>query len=281
MKVFSTTDKIKSAILKARKDGLSIGLVPTMGALHEGHLTLLQRSLDENDISVCSIFVNPIQFNNSKDLEKYPRSLDADLEKLESEGCDMVFTPDVDEMYPEGEVNEKYDFGHLERVMEGKYRPGHFNGVATVVKRLFEICTPHRAYFGEKDFQQLMIIRALVEMHDMDVDVVACPIIREKDGLAMSSRNARLSDSERETAPEIYRVLKWIRDESGKHAISHVLDYARRRLNSLPGMKVEYLVIVNEVTLIPVKSWHGARKMRVFVAVHLGDVRLIDNLGIR
>jgi len=247
-----------------------------MGALHEGHLSLLRQSNADNDISICSIFVNPIQFNNEGDLKEYPRTLDNDYKKLEESDCDLVFAPSVDEMYP-GEVTDTYDFGQLERVMEGAHRPGHFNGVAVVVKRLFEICSPHRAYFGEKDFQQLMIIRALVALENIAVEIIGCPIIREPDGLAMSSRNLRLSEEEREYAAYINKALSKISERAGKKPIEEFLRIFTDRLNSLPGMEVEYLTIADESTLLPVQTWDEAEHIRVFIATFLGDVRLIDN----
>ena len=280
MNIYSTKDEIGKAVKDARDKGLKVGFVPTMGALHRGHLSLLDRARAENNISVCSIFVNPIQFNNPDDLKKYPRNPDADHRMLETAGCDLVFSPSVEEMYPEGEVREQYEFGHLNEVMEGAHRPGHFNGVAVVVKRLFDICMPHRAYFGEKDFQQLMIIRALVAMNDLPVEIVGCPIIREEDGLAMSSRNVRLSPEERAIAPRIYETLLMIREDAGKKPLEHVMHLAERRLNALPGMRVDYLQLVNEATLLPAGSWVSARDLRVFAAVYLGEVRLIDNLKI-
>jgi pantoate--beta-alanine ligase len=280
MNIYSTKGEIGKAVKEARDKGLKVGFVPTMGALHRGHLSLLKRAREENDLSLCSIFVNPIQFNNPHDLEKYPRNPEADHQMLEEAGCDMVFSPTVEEMYPEGEVKEHYDFGHLNEVMEGAHRPGHFNGVAVVVRRLFDICMPHRAYFGEKDFQQLMIIRSLVAMNKLPVEIVGCPIIREDDGLAMSSRNMRLSPEERAIAPRIYETLLMIREEAGKKPLRHVLHLAERRLNALPGMKVEYLLMANEATLLPARSWISARNLRIFVAVYLGEVRLIDNLKI-
>ena len=250
-----------------------------MGALHEGHLSLLRHSIAENDLTVCSIFVNPIQFNNKQDLEKYPRTLEEDFNKLEEAGCDLVFAPSVEEMYP-GEIEENYDFGDLERVMEGAHRPGHFNGVAVVVKRLFEICTPHRAYFGEKDFQQLRIIQSLVEQENMPIEIIGCPIIREKDGLAMSSRNVRLSAQERKVAPSIYESLKFIRTHVGDRPVDELLSSEKEKLNHLPGMKIEYLVIADEDTLEPVNTWDETKKLRAFIATFLGDIRLIDNLKV-
>lgn len=279
MKVFETISGIRNEILKLRGQGKTIGFVPTMGALHQGHLSLLNRSLSECDVSVVSIFVNPIQFNNKHDLEKYPRTLDDDCRKLEPAGCNIVFAPSVDEMYPE-EANEHYDFGQLEKVMEGKHRPGHFNGVAVVVKRLFEICLPHKSYFGEKDFQQLMIIKALVEMEKLPVEVIGCPIIREPDGLAMSSRNIHLSSADRMIAPEIYKVLKWIREMAGEYSPASVVAEALVKINSLPGMEAEYIQIADEQTLLPINKWGEAKNIRIFVATFLGGIRLIDNLKV-
>jgi len=279
MKVCKNIKEINSAISALKEDGRTIGFVPTMGALHAGHLSLLGRSVHENDINVSSIFVNPIQFNNKQDLEKYPRTLEDDCSKLEKAGCDIVFAPSVEEMYP-GEVIESYDFGELERVMEGAHRPGHFNGVAVVVKRLFDICMPHKAYFGEKDFQQLMIIKALVEQENIPVEVIGCPIIREPDGLAMSSRNVRLSLEERKIAPEIFKTLQWIAHQARKEKVKVVLEGAENKLNALPGIKVEYIQLAEENTLLPLRKWGETAKARVFAALFLGDVRLIDNLEI-
>lgn len=279
MRVLNTIKETKETILKLREEGKSIGFVPTMGALHAGHISLLEESIMYNDVTVVSIFVNPIQFNNKADLEKYPRNLEEDCNKLEAAGCDLVFAPTVEEMYPE-QADEKYDFGELERVMEGAHRPGHFNGVAVVVKRLFDICTPHRAYFGEKDFQQLMIIKALVAMEEIPVEIIGCPIIREDDGLAMSSRNVRLTSEERKLAPFIYRSLLKVRKRAYRNDLTSILDRMKNKLNSLPGMKVEYLLVADEDTLEPVDDWHDADNLRVFIATFLGDIRLIDNLKV-
>lgn len=279
MKVLKTIEETKDTILRLREEGKSVGFVPTMGALHEGHLSLLSESISDNDVSVVSIFVNPIQFNNKEDLKKYPRTLEEDCEKLKDAGCDIVFAPSAEEMYPE-EAEEKYDFGKLERVMEGAHRPGHFNGVAVVVKRLFDICTPHRAYFGEKDFQQLVIIRALVEMENIPLEIIACPIIRESDGLAMSSRNVRLSSDERKVAPAIYNSLKNIIEQKLINSASKCLRSEMEKLNAMPGMQVEYLLLADENTLEAVQDWDENRNLRVFIATFLGDIRLIDNLKV-
>ena len=279
LKVLTTIKETKDTILKLREEGKSIGFVPTMGALHEGHLSLLAASISDNDVSVVSIFVNPIQFNNSADLEKYPRTLEDDCKKLKEAGCDLVFAPSVEEMYPE-EAGEKYDFGELERVMEGAHRPGHFNGVAVVVKRLFDICIPHRAYFGEKDFQQLMIIKALVNMESIAVEIMGCPIIREYDGLAMSSRNMRLLPEERNLAPAIYTSLLKIKEMAFKSNMNEVVKGQVNKLNSIAGMHVEYLIVADEDSLKPVCDWHEGDNLRVFIATFLGDIRLIDNLKV-
>ena len=280
MVVYTSIKDIQSAIRQHKADGLSIGFVPTMGALHRGHISLLEQSIKENDINVVSIFINPIQFNNKQDLEKYPRTLEDDCKKLEEAGCDIVFAPSAGEMYPE-EVKEHYDFGQLEKVMEGEHRPGHFNGVAVVVKRLFDICMPHKAYFGEKDFQQLAIIKALVEQENMPLEIIGCPIIREEDGLAMSSRNVRLSPQERSIAPEIFKSLNWIKQQAGDRSIGEIVILAEEKLNAMPGMKVEYICIADEDTLMPVQNWDEADNIRAFIALFMGDVRLIDNLKIK
>ena len=277
MKIYNNINDLQFAILEYRAQAKSIGFVPTMGALHDGHISLLKKSVEENDISLVSIFVNPIQFNNPEDLKKYHRTPEDDSKLLQVNGCDIVFAPSVTEMYPD-KVSEHYDFGFLENIMEGQHRPGHFNGVAVVVKRLLDICMPHKAYFGEKDFQQLMIIRALVEKEDIPVEIVACPIIREADGLAMSSRNVRLSLEERIIAPEIYRTLKWIRKQWDKEELDRVLYRAEEKLNALPGIEVEYIQIADERSLQEINSWNESKNARIFIALFLGEVRLIDNL---
>jgi pantoate--beta-alanine ligase len=256
--------------------GRKIGFVPTMGALHTGHIDLIERAARENDLSGCSIFVNPIQFNNPEDLAKYPRDIDRDLALLEKSGCGLVFVPSVEEMYP-GPVKEKYDFGKLEKVMEGAHRPGHFNGVAVVVKRLFEIFQPDRAYFGEKDFQQLRIIQALVDKENIPVEIVPCPTVRETDGLAMSSRNQRLSPEERTIAPEIYKTLVMARDLAKIISVEEVKMIAAARLEH-KGFKPDYFEIADSSSLQPVNSWDEAPEVIACIAAYLGAVRLIDNM---
>ncbi len=272
-----TIAETRNAIENQISEGKTIGFVPTMGALHDGHLALVRHAAEENNFVVVSIFVNPIQFNNQDDLAKYPRTLESDIEKLEGTGCKLVFAPSAEEMYPEPDLTE-FDFGHLDKVMEGRFRPGHFKGVAIVVKKFFEIVTPHKAYFGEKDFQQLTIIRKMVEMHQMPVEVVACPIVREADGLAMSSRNIRLTDEERREGTAIYKALSgvaesysWLIPEGVKHLVWG-------EINDSPYFRVEYVDVVDSETLLPVEDWMDVNHAVVCVAAFIGSVRLIDNI---
>ncbi|MEJ5302964.1 MAG: pantoate--beta-alanine ligase [Bacteroidales bacterium] len=279
-KIIRTRAEAADFAASVRFSGKTMGFVPTMGALHEGHLSLVRKALQENDYCVTSIFVNPIQFNNREDLEKYPRTPERDLQMLEEAGCQAVFMPSVDEMYPE-EVNEHYDFGHLDKVMEGAFRPGHFNGVAIVVKRLFEIIQPHKAYFGEKDYQQLAIIRELVRRYQIPVKIVACPIVREDDGLAMSSRNMRLSAEDRRKAPQIYQTLLTARQLAKEHDVAFVKNWVLETLKSIEGFEPEYFEIASGETLLPVNHWDEADTVMGFVVVWLGGVRLIDNIELR
>ena len=264
---------------KQREKGLKVGFVPTMGALHDGHLTLVRRSKRENDLTVCSIFVNPIQFNNKGDLAKYPRNLRQDSQLLEESGCDLLFAPETTEMYPEVEqVTLNVDFGVLDKVMEGKFRPGHFKGVAIVVKKLFDIVRPARAYFGKKDFQQLAVISHLVNMLQIPVEIVPCETIREVDGLAMSSRNARLTATERNLAPTIYRILGEVREKAGKKPVGELKAWAIEKIQENPAFRVEYFEIGDKESLMPVESWNDKVRAMAFVALFLGEVRLIDNI---
>lgn len=278
MQFFELIDPTRQWLEQARQTGRSIGFVPTMGALHKGHIALAERAKKENDMVGCSIFVNPIQFDNPEDLEKYPRTLDEDLRMLREAGCDLVFAPSAGEMYP-GPVTEKFNFGPLERVMEGKFRPGHFNGVAVVVKKLFDIFTPDRAYFGEKDFQQLRIIQEMVRMQNLSLEIVPCPTIREADGLAMSSRNRRLSVGERAVAPEIYKAMLEVKEKAGSISVTNAKDMASKRL-AKAGFMPEYVEISAVSDLQPVEDWNYKIPTRIFVACFLGKVRLIDNLEI-
>lgn len=273
----NTIKALQEALKKVRKEGKTVGFVPTMGALHEGHIKLVDHASEENDIVVVSIFVNPIQFNNKEDLEKYPRDVQGDINKLEKHHTNYVFAPSVNEMYPE-EVTKQYDFGALEEVMEGKFRPGHFKGVAAVVHRLFEIVHPDKAYFGEKDFQQLAIIRKLVEKENLSVKIKGIPTIRESDGLAMSSRNQRLTQEERKKAPLIYQSLLTSSEKKNKETVEDLKRYVIETLNK-NGFSVEYFEIVDSQDLQPVSNWNEADSLHGCIAAFLGNVRLIDNIA--
>lgn len=276
---FSTVSAIKNFLNNNKNREKIIGFVPTMGALHDGHLSLVRKSLSENDITVVSIFVNPIQFNNQDDLKKYPRTLKVDLEKLQDIGCDVVFTPDYDEVYP-NEVTERFDFGDLERVMEGKHRPGHFNGVAIVVKRLFEIIEPQRAYFGEKDYQQLLIIKALVEKQQFPITIVPVEIVREPHGLAMSSRNELLSPKARQEAGVIYKVLMEVKNMFPDEKPSEIREYVKKQFEQKPDFMLEYFEIADSATLQCVSEKKSFDDIRAFIVAHIENVRLIDNISL-
>ncbi|MCF6169618.1 MAG: pantoate--beta-alanine ligase [Bacteroidales bacterium] len=277
MLTFSKIKDTQSFLENERKHGRSIGFVPTMGALHDGHLELMRRAKNENDLLVVSVFVNPLQFNNAEDLKKYPRDLKKDEALLQAVGCDLLFAPQTQEMYPKEET-KNYDFGELESVMEGAHRPGHFKGVAIVVNKLFDITGPQRAYFGEKDFQQLAIIKKLVGMESLPVEIVPCPIVRETDGLAMSSRNARLTPEERELAPFIFETLQWAKNNKGGMTTSLLKQKVNELFETRPHFQLEYFEIADDKNLQPVTSWENGRGILGFVAVHLGKVRLIDNI---
>lgn len=278
MQIFEKIKETREFIRKKHAEGKSVGFVPTMGALHEGHLSLMECARRANDIVVVSVFVNPVQFNNPEDLKKYPRDLKNDLKKMEHLGIDLVFAPEVEEMYPE-QVNRTYDFDGLDRVMEGYHRPGHFNGVAVVVHKLFDIITPDRAYFGEKDFQQLAIIRKLLEIENLKVNVIGCPIVREPDGLAMSSRNSRLSKEEREIAPVIYKTLKRATSLKNKKTVDEVKRFVYEEIENTEKMELEYFEIADSKALTPINSWENSDEPRGFIAAYLGSVRLIDNMA--
>lgn len=279
MQTFETIQSLQKELANHRQSGKSIGFVPTMGALHQGHLALMQQAKAENDILVVSIFVNPIQFNNPADLEKYPRTLEQDKTLLQEVSCDILFAPDVKEMYPEPDKTV-YQFGKLATVMEGAFRPGHFNGVAVVVKKLFEIVSPDKAYFGEKDYQQLAIIQALVKQFNIPVTIVPCPTVRENDGLAMSSRNVRLSAEERTIAPNIYSILKKAASLRNVLSPEEMEKYAQKAFNEIKAFDLEYVSIADDTDLQPFKHWNDVAGARIFVALELGSVRLIDNIRI-
>lgn len=281
MMIFETIKATREhvSILSGKK--LTIGFVPTMGALHEGHLSLVKRAVRENDRVAVSIFVNPIQFNNPADLEKYPRNLQSDLELLEPllQEDDFIFAPSADEMYPHKEIHV-YDFGALAGVMEGRFRPGHFNGVGVVVSKLFRIVEPGKAYFGEKDFQQLAIIRRLTVMEKLPVKIIPCPIIREADGLAMSSRNVRLTPEHRQVAPLIFQTLKMATRKIPADGPEEIRQFIVSTLQKTGLLEVEYVEFADEETLIPVSKWQDSQSIRCFIAVQAGEVRLIDNMKI-
>jgi pantoate--beta-alanine ligase len=277
MRKIHTVAGLQKELTGERIGGKAIGFVPTMGALHQGHLELVKRSVAENDVSVVSIFVNPTQFNDKNDLLKYPRTPDADCRLLETVGEVVVFAPAVEEIYPQPDTRQ-FEFGSLATVMEGKFRPGHFNGVAQVVSRLFEIVKPDKAYFGEKDFQQLAIIRALVKQLDLPVQIVACPIVREDDGLAMSSRNTRLTAAQREEAPVIFRTLFESKKRKGDYSPESLKCCVANRINAVPGFRVEYFDIVDGFTLQSIQNWEDTEYPVGCIAVFAGEIRLIDNI---
>lgn len=278
MIVYRTRDDLTGHLNSLRSEKNSIGLVPTMGALHRGHASLVEKAAAENDVVVVTIFVNPAQFNDPADLEYYPRTLDRDLEMLQKLEADLVFVPSVKEMYPE-EDERVFDLDSIDKVMEGKHRKGHFNGVAQIVSKLFLLTQPDRAYFGQKDFQQLVIVRRLTEILNLDIQIVPCPIIREKDGLAMSSRNERLNREKRKLAPFIYETLKLASEKKEDLTPSEVKDWVYKRFDKAPELSLEYFEIVEDKALKPISDWdEGVNKVGC-LAVHLGSVRLLDNLN--
>ena len=279
MLVFAKIKSVQQKI-KSLKKGTSIGFVPTMGALHKGHLSLIKQAKKENDIVVVSIFVNPTQFNKEEDLINYPKTIDTDLSLLKSIYCDIVFTPTAEEIYSNKIKSQTFNFDGLEHQMEGKFRDGHFDGVGTIVKRLFEIVTPHKAYFGEKDFQQLQIIKKMVQKNQIPVKVIGCDIFREKDGLAMSSRNARLTKEHREIAPFIYKTLTKAKKEFGTKNALEVVNLVENELKKQPLLELEYFEIADEETLQPIKNKDQKQKYRAFIAVFAGKIRLIDNISL-
>ena len=275
MEKFTTVEGLKGA-LAARK-GSSVGLVPTMGALHDGHVSLVRRARAENDTVVVSVFVNPTQFNDKNDLRNYPRTPEADLEVLRKAGADIVFMPTVEEVYPEPDTRV-FDFGQLDKVMEGATRPGHFNGVGQVVSRLLELVKPDRAYFGEKDFQQIAVIKELVRQLAIPVQIVECPIVREADGLALSSRNLLLTAEHRAAAPMIHAAMQAEAETAGTKSVEETERDMIARVEKSPLLKVIYFQLVDEDTLQPVKDWKSAAHVRGCIAVQAGEIRLIDNL---
>jgi pantoate--beta-alanine ligase len=279
MQICSTIQSLHQALMA--RPNQSIGFVPTMGALHHGHLSLITKALEENDMVVCSVFVNPTQFNNAEDLKVYPRNLESDSHELEKAGCNILFAPTISEIYPDTQDVSHFDvdFGSLTKVMEAHFRPGHFNGVIAVVKRLFEIVKPQNAYFGEKDFQQLSIVKKLTKNFGFDINIVGCPIIREADGLAMSSRNMNLSEEERKAAALIPQVLTRSTEYYKQHGLSATKEWVNSQFLNHPILKLEYFEVANTVDLVSIENYHH-QDARAFIVVYAGKTRLIDNMPI-
>ena len=277
MKIISTINELKSMLDECRAAGKSIGLVPTMGALHQGHASLVERSVKENDVTVVSVFVNPTQFNDKNDLKNYPRTLEADCALLEKVGATITFAPTVEEMYPT-EDTRQFSFAPIDSVMEGACRPGHFNGVAQIVSKLFYAVEPDKAYFGEKDFQQLAIIREMVRQLDLKMQIVGCPIVREADGLAMSSRNTLLTVEERERALTISRALFASLEHAKENTLAATKAFVEDIINSTPGLELEYYQIVDGNTLQEISEWDDSDYVVGCIALFCGKIRLIDNI---
>jgi len=279
MILVKTRDDLQEKLKELRNDG-TVGIVPTMGALHEGHLSLVNKAVAENSLVVVSIFVNPTQFNDVNDLKSYPRNLEHDLKMLEPTGCQLVFAPGQEEIYPAPDTR-KFDFGRLEKVMEGEFRDGHFNGVAQIVSILFYLVKPDRAYFGLKDLQQLVIIRELVRILKLPVEIVPCEIVREENGLAMSSRNRLLSPAQRENAALIYKTLTKAKNQINRKSVSELKKWVVVTIDANEFLRVQYFDIVNPENLLPVTSWEEKNEKVACIAVFCGNVRLIDNYFLR
>ena len=277
MEIVHTIKDLQAALAVLRAQGKTVGLVPTMGALHAGHASLVKRCVAENDAAVVSVFVNPTQFNDKNDLAKYPRTLEADCSFLEQCGAAFAFAPSVEEMYPEPDTRQ-FSYAPLDTVMEGKFRPGHFNGVCQIVSKLFEAVKPDRAYFGEKDFQQLAIIREMVRQLKFPLEIVGCPIVREEDGLALSSRNARLSAEERQQALKISQTLFASRDFAKTHTVAETQKFVEDAIEAAPGLRLEYFELVDGNTLQKIANWEDTQYAVGCITVFCGEVRLIDNI---
>lgn len=277
MKVIRTVEELCKTSEECRRQNKSIGLVPTMGALHDGHMSLMSNARTENDVVIASVFVNPTQFNNPDDLRTYPRTEDADCQKLQQAGVDYTFIPSVEEIYPEPDTRV-FALGNVAEVMEGAKRPGHFNGVAQIVSKLFAWAKPNRAYFGEKDFQQIAVIRRMVELEGFDIDIIACPIVREADGLALSSRNVRLTAEGRQVAPKIHATLAESLNMMKSHSVDEVKTWVVDTINAVEGLDVEYYEIADALTMQPVTTWNSPNGTVGCITVYCGDVRLIDNI---
>lgn len=280
MKVFKTQKKLRTYFKEFYSENTTIGFVPTMGALHKGHVSLIEESLRNNDITIASIFVNPTQFNKKEDLENYPRTIKSDLNLLEKVHCDVVFIPSVSEIYTNNISASHFNFDGLEFQMEGRFRKGHFNGVGTIVKKLFEILQPTNAYFGEKDFQQLQIVRKMAEKNHLPVAVVGCSTFREDDGLAMSSRNKRLTDDERNAASIIYKILKKTAEKTQTQSIDDIKKWVSNEFKKHSFFELEYFVIAEEETLENATILSPKKQYRAFIAVYANTIRLIDNISL-
>jgi pantoate--beta-alanine ligase len=278
MQVHKDVKSLKENISALKEKNLTIGFVPTMGALHEGHLSLIKCAKEKSDIVVVSIFVNPTQFNNSEDLENYPITLKDDIKLLEDEQCDILFCPETSEMYPEGNITKKYPLNGLDKGLEGEKRPGHFDGVCTIVHHLFDVVKPNKAFFGEKDFQQLAIIKHLVKILALEIDIVNCPTVRDADGLAKSSRNKLLSASEREKASLIYESLKKAKSLFPEKEIVDIKCMVENEIDGCKEMTLDYVEIVSPENLKPLEKSNTLEKAHILIAAYLGNVRLIDNL---
>lgn len=280
MQTFTTKHNLIHYLTGLKRKNKTIGFVPTMGALHQGHLSLIQKAAKKNDMVVVSIFVNPTQFNNTEDLQNYPKTIENDTKLLQSVSCDVLFFPSVEEMYAQNIASENYNFNGLEHQMEGKFRPGHFNGVATIVEALFNIVKPNIAYFGKKDFQQLQIIKKMVQIKGLPIAIKGCKIYREKDGLAMSSRNTRLTTKQRKAAPFIYKVLKKVRKKFVSENTTEITEWVANQFKKHPLLELEYFTIANQKTLEPIQTKEINTKYRAFIAVFTNEIRLIDTISL-
>ena len=281
MLLFNPQNELITHLNSVSNQTNAVGFVPTMGALHKGHLSLLEESLKNNTVTVISIFVNPTQFNNAEDLAKYPKTLEKDIEKIKTiSDAIIVFAPSVDDIYEGKIVSQHFDYDGLENQMEGKFRPGHFDGVGTIVKRLFEIVKPNNAYFGEKDFQQLQIVKKMVDKNKLTVNVVGCPVYRESNGLAMSSRNERLTADERKNASIIYKTISETKKMFAKKSAKEITEFVAKTFQKQPNFELEYFQIADEATLLPCIKKNKTKKYRAFIAVFVNKIRLIDTISL-
>jgi pantoate--beta-alanine ligase len=278
VKIFRTKQELQQELSGIRKENKVITLVPTMGALHEGHLSLINYAKPSTDVTICSIFVNPTQFNDPKDLEKYPRPIENDIALLESVGCDILFLPSVEEMYPENDPQWQIDLGDLDRIWEGEHRPGHFQGVTQIVYKLFDLVKPNQACFGQKDFQQVMVIQRMLEIKNLDIKLLICPIVRNEKGLALSSRNARLTEAGKENALTLIKSLRYIKDNLDTQSVEELLEGAKAIIASNPEVELEYLSICETKSLTPVTKLEEGKKYVGLIAAWVENVRLIDNI---